>query len=200
MVISSWKDAFSASNMNRQMIDYLMVPRHGCLTDTRYRCIDGNMEQVLDNIWNIGGQRGWYYGNVLWRLKGLLDKIAGGVSLHRGRTNPDKITPGDALDFWRVLVADKASRRLLLFGEMKLPGEAWLEFKIVREGGKWQLCQTATFRPLGVWGRIYWFTMMPVQSLIFHGMINNLVRRKGKIFLESSEQKTPVPAEKTGTI
>jgi len=200
MVISSWKDAFVSSNMSQQMIDYLMVPQHGCVSDKRYRCIEDRMEQVLNNIWSIGGQRGWYYGNAVWRMTGLLDKIAGGVSLHRGRTNPDKITAGDALDLWRVLVADKPGWRLLLFGEMVLPGEAWLEFKIVRKDEKWHLCQTATFRPLGLWGRFYWYSMMPLHALIFNGMINHLVGQEGKKKLVKLRNSSLMQAEKTGII
>lgn len=200
MVISSWKDAFIASNMDRKMIDYLMVPQHGCFKNIKRRPIEGHVERVLRNIWNIGGRQGWYYGNVLWRLRGVLDKIAGGVSMHRGRTNPDKISPGDALDFWRVLVADKPGRRLLLFSEMKLPGEAWLEFKIIKDEGKWYLCQTATFRPLGLWGRLYWYSMMPLHALIFNGMINNLVGVEGKIPPAKQEKATPVQLENPSTI
>ena len=81
-----------------------------------------------------------------------------------------EISGGDSLDFWRVLLADKKEKRLLLYAEMKLPGEAWLEFKIVEN----VLCQTATFRPLGLWGRLYWFAVLPFHGFIFKGMINNI--------------------------
>ena len=101
--------------------------------------------------------------------------MVGGVGLRRGRTNPDKISPGDALDFWRVLVADRPNGRLLLFAEMKLPGEAWLEFSIIPTKDGHVLCQTATFRPRGVWGRLYWYSVLPFHYFIFNGMINNLV-------------------------
>ena len=111
-----------------------------------------------------------YYGNWLWQIRGFLDKIWGGVGLRRGRTNQDTITVGDALDFWRVVEVDKERGRLLLFAEMKLPGEAWLEFKM--EGNK--LIQTATFRPLGILGRLYWYAVVPLHGFIFHGLINKL--------------------------
>jgi hypothetical protein len=96
------------------------------------KMITGSVDAVLKNIWSIGGERGWYYGNWLWNIRGFLDKIVGGVGLRRGRTNKTEIYPGDTLDFWRVLAADKENKRLLLYAEMKLPGEAWLEFKIAK--------------------------------------------------------------------
>jgi hypothetical protein len=133
---------------------------------------------VLANIWSIGGEKGWYYGNSLWKVRGLMDKFVGGVGLRRGRTNPDQIFAGDALDFWRVLVADKINKRLLLFAEMKLPGEAWLEFKIMRKNNQLFLRQTATFRPRGLWGRLYWLAMLPFHYFIFTGMINNIAKVK----------------------
>jgi hypothetical protein len=99
-----------------------------------------------------------------------MDKIVGGVGLRRGRKDPNEIKPGESLDFWRVIYADKQDKRLLLYAEMKLPGEAWLEFKIKDN----QLYQTATFRPLGVWGRLYWFFVLPFHGIIFTGMINKI--------------------------
>jgi hypothetical protein len=132
---------------------------------------------VLNNVWSIGGAKGWYYANRLWRIRGFLDKLVGGVGLRRGRTNVNTIDPGDALDFWRVLIADKAQKRLLLYAEMKLPGEAWLEFKIVEDNRKWYLTQEATFRPKGLWGRLYWYSLLPFHYFIFTGMINNIVKK-----------------------
>ena len=94
----------------------------------------------------------------------------GGVGLRRGRTNPNQLHVGDAVDFWRVLYANKSEGRLLLFAEMKLPGEAWLEFKIHNN----KLFQTATFRPKGLWGRLYWFSILPLHGIVFKGMINKI--------------------------
>ena len=104
-------------------------------------------------------------------LRGFIDKLFGGVGLRRGRKNQTEISPGDALDFWRVLIADKKEKRLLLFAEMKLPGEAWLEFRIDNNN---ILHQTATFRPLGLWGRLYWYSVLPFHGFIFRGMIRNI--------------------------
>jgi uncharacterized protein YbjT (DUF2867 family) len=176
MVLSSWKDAFSSSNTSLDLLNYVEVPIHGCFKDTKWRVIKDDPTYVLNNIWSIGGEKGWYYGTLLWKLRGLMDKFAGGVGLRRGRTNANEIEAGDALDFWRVLVADKQRSRLLLFAEMKLPGEAWLEFRIMKKHQQWQLRQKATFRPKGVWGRLYWFAMLPFHYFIFNGMIRNIIK------------------------
>ena len=168
-VLSSWKDAYASSGLTDSISDYIEVPTFGCFRDEREQEFD-NREQCIQRIWSIGGKTGWYSGNWLWKLRGYLDKLFGGVGLRRGRTNIDSIHAGDALDFWRVLYANKEEGRLLLFAEMKLPGEAWLEFKI--ENGK--LVQTATFRPLGVMGRAYWYSVLPFHGFIFKGMLRNI--------------------------
>ena len=175
-VLSSWKDAFVSSNSSIDMKKYGEVPTHGCYKDTKWKEVGDNVDTVMDNIWSIGGDKGWYYATNLWKVRGLMDKFVGGVGLRRGRTHTHQIHSGDALDFWRVLIADKKRRRLLLFAEMKLPGEAWLEFRIMKKHNKMQLRQEATFRPKGLWGRLYWLTMLPFHYFIFKGMINNLVK------------------------
>jgi len=171
-VVSSWKDALTSSTLNNGISKHIQVPLNGCFTDKRQLNII-NSDRVLQNIWSIGGTRGWYYGNWLWELRGIMDKFVGGVGLRRGRKNPTEISAGETLDFWRVLLADKEEKRLLLYAEMKLPGEAWLEFKITEEN---DLIQTATFRPLGVWGRLYWYAVLPFHGFIFKGMINNIAK------------------------
>ena len=130
-------------------------------------------DRALERIWKIGGDTGWYYGDWLWKIRGILDKFNGGVGLRRGRTHPDKIFPGDVLDFWRVLLADREGKRLLLFAEMRLPGEAWLEFRIDKDN---TLHQTATFRPRGLRGRLYWYSILPFHYFIFGGMIRNIAK------------------------
>jgi len=169
LVLSSWKDALVSGRFS-DLKNYIQVPKFGCLKDNKAIVID-NTEQVLENIWSIGGNRGWYYGNWLWKIRGYIDLLAGGVGLRRGRTHPNKINNGDALDFWRVLLADKEQKRLLLFAEMKLPGEAWLEFEITKNH---ILKQTATFRPKGIWGRLYLYSILPFHYFIFGGMIRNI--------------------------
>ena len=174
-IISSWKDSFPNPDFNYTFLKQLEAPRHGCFKDIRNYSFERNPYEVIDNIWAIGGERGWYYGNFLWRIRGLLDKLVGGVGLRRGRRSPNDLKDGDALDFWRVLYANKKERRLLLFAEMKLPGDAWLEFKIRTEKSRSTLIQTATFRPLGVWGRLYWYLVLPFHGFIFKNMAKNLI-------------------------
>lgn len=169
LVTSSWKDSLVAGRLTN-LRGYIQVPTYGCLKDVQKIKIDDS-DRVLQNIWSIGGEKGWYYGNFLWKIRGFIDKLFGGVGLRRGRTHPNKLYEGDALDFWRVLLADKDEKRLLLFAEMRVPGEAWLEFNIDKNN---LLHQTATFRPKGIWGRLYWYTMLPFHYFIFGGMIRKI--------------------------
>jgi uncharacterized protein YbjT (DUF2867 family) len=171
-VSSSWKDALTSHTLNDGISRYAEVPVHGCFFDYRKQHVSDS-EKALKKIWSIGGKNGWYYGDWLWVIRGFIDKLFGGVGLRRGRKNQTEISPGEALDFWRVLIADKAEKRLLLFAEMKLPGEAWLEFRIDDENN---LHQKATFRPLGLWGRLYWYSVLPFHGFIFSGMLRNIAR------------------------
>ncbi|MEQ3656990.1 MAG: SDR family oxidoreductase [Dokdonia sp.] len=173
-VISSWKDSLVSGRIKVDLDDYVQVPKYGCLKDHQKRKLT-DRERALNNIWAIGGNRGWYYGNWLWKIRGKIDKLVGGVGLRRGRTHPDKIYSGDVLDFWRVLLANKEEPRLLLFAEMRVPGEAWLEFYIDDND---VLHQTATFRPRGLFGRLYWYAMLPFHYFIFGGMIQNIATKQ----------------------
>jgi uncharacterized protein YbjT (DUF2867 family) len=175
-VISSWKDAISLSTMDKNFLNNVQVPEHGVFTDKRQIEFVRNREEVIENIWRIGGNRGWYFGNWMWRIRGVMDKMIGGVGLRRGRRSETDLKAGDALDFWRVLVADKPNGRLLLYAEMKLPGEAWLEFRVKESDGRKTLFQTATYRPLGLWGRLYWYSVLPFHGLIFPKMAENITK------------------------
>lgn len=183
LIASSWKDALISSSSKSSLQEYMQVPTYGCFVDFKEISITKNTkEQVWANIQAIGGERGWYYGNWLWKIRGYLDKLVGGIGLRRGRTHVHKIQEGDALDFWRVLIVDDEEKRLLLYAEMKLPGEAWLEFNIVEKEEEPRLQQTATFRPYGVMGRLYWYAIVPLHYFVFNGMIKNLeaFQPKGK--------------------
>ncbi|MBG7629001.1 MAG: SDR family oxidoreductase [Bacteroidetes bacterium] len=169
-IVSSWKDSFISGRLQHKAHEYINVPTYGCFKDMKNRPVKSPIE-TIDKIWAIGGENGWYYGNFLWKLRGFLDKIFGGIGLRRGRTNPTTLHIGDSLDFWRVIYADKNKQKLLLYAEMKLPGEAWLEFKIKDN----ILYQTATFRPKGVAGRLYWYALVPFHWFVFNGMISKLV-------------------------
>ena len=174
-VVSSWKDSLVSSYKDNSLREHMEVPVNGCLVDKRIVPVTTDVDQVVENIWSIGGSRGWYYTNWLWSIRGVMDKMFGGVGLRRGRTNASTISAGDTLDFWRVLVADKPNKRLLLYAEMKLPGEAWLEFKIEGTKGQDYLKQTATFRPKGLLGRLYWYSVLPFHYFVFRGMARNII-------------------------
>ena len=179
-IVSSWKDALNKGYLNTSFMDQVKVPQNGTMEYKVKRNFERTSEDVLSNIWSIGGTRGWYYLDWLWNLRGLIDKIAGGVGTRRGRRSDLNIQAGDALDFWRVILADKKNKRLLLYAEMRLPGEAWLEFKIIERGNSKILSQVATFRPNGLWGRLYWWLMWPFHLFIFSGMAKNLINFDGK--------------------
>ena len=177
-VISSWKDSMISGRLNKEVHEFIQVPQYGVYRDVQEEGVD-SIEDALERIWSIGGETGWYYATWIWNIRGLMDKLAGGIGIRRGRTNLYEIHPGDALDFWRVLLADTEKRRLLLYAEMKLPGEAWLEFSINDNG---ILKQVATYRPRGVYGRFYWFMLMPFHFFIFKGMARRIAR--GRMTIE----------------
>ena len=169
-IISSWKDSFvSSGRLKNSAHKYINVPSFGCYKDHKERTVEDSAK-TLEKIWAIGGSTGWYYGTFLWKIRGNMDKLVGGIGLRRGRTHKTELNVGDALDFWRVIYADKTQKKLLLYAEMKLPGEAWLEFKIEDN----ILKQTATFRPRGLAGRLYWYSVLPFHGIIFNGMIKRL--------------------------
>lgn len=175
-VLSSWTDALSNTKLYKGIAAHMKPPSRGCFTDVQKVPLrDANT--ALENIFSIGGKRGWYYADWLWTLRGMIDKLVGGTGLNRGRKNTGCIRPGESLDFWRVLVADKDQKRLLLYAEMKLPGEAWLEFRISSNN---ELVQTATFRPLGVLGRLYWYLSLPFHMFIFSGMARSIAEEPTK--------------------
>ncbi|BDD11293.1 epimerase [Fulvitalea axinellae] len=174
-VISSWTDSFVSGRALPGWLDFVKVPQYGCLSDRKERFFQGDPEAVFDRVWTIGGKTGWYRMDLLWRVRGLMDKMVGGPGLRRGRRSQTDLKPGDALDFWRVIVADKEARRLLLFAEMKVPGEAWLEFRVVPKDDGFLFTQTATFRPKGLLGRAYWYSLVPLHFLIFGAMRDCIV-------------------------
>lgn len=142
--------------------------------------LQGDPEKVWDVVERIGGEQGWYYGDPLWRLRGFVDRLLAGPGLKRGRPRGVKAPRvGDALDFWRVIASDKG-RRLLLLAEMRLPGEALLEFKL---DSQWKnavdLSMTARFLPKGLTGIFYWYAMYPFHVLLFNNMIRNLSTHAG---------------------
>ncbi len=173
-VLSSWKDAWGDNLLDHDLADYIRVPERAAYHYSAQCPTDHPPEKLLEKVWSIGGDRGWYAMDWAWLIRGKIDKWLGGVGIRRGRTDPKTLNPGDALDFWRVLVADKKNRRLLLYAEMKLPGEAWLEFRIHPTTDGATLHQRATFRPKGLLGRLYWWALYPIHLILFPRMARSI--------------------------
>ncbi|MGB2402203.1 MAG: SDR family oxidoreductase [Akkermansiaceae bacterium] len=165
-VPSTWYGALSSGELSLQQIKNIHIPEHGVVSDAQVAKLKAPRDQVVDSLWALGGKNGWPSMLWAWRLRGFFDKIIGGIGMRRGDENLGDIKPGDALDFWRVIVADRDAGRLTLCAEMKIPGEAWLEFQVI-DG---QLHQTATFRPKGLLGRLYWCACLPFHIVLFPRM------------------------------
>jgi uncharacterized protein YbjT (DUF2867 family)/uncharacterized protein YndB with AHSA1/START domain len=148
-------------------------------------------EEIWGPITRIGGETGWYFGNCLWRLRGWLDRVVGGAGLSRGRLHPTHLKAGDALDFWRVLAVEPP-KRLLLLAEMKMPGEAIMEFRLTPvSGGHTEVQQLSRFLPRGLGGIIYWYSLFPFHQWVYRGMLQALARAAGKAILSGPERFTP---------
>ncbi len=140
-------------------------------------------EEVWPVLARLGGETGWYYGDALWQLRGFLDRMVGGVGLRRGRRHPTEIREGDALDFWRVLAVEPG-RKLRLLAEMKVPGEALLDFELRPTGPNGEhteLIEKSRFLPRGLWGMAYWYTTYPLHVVIFKGMLQAAARQTGRV-------------------
>jgi uncharacterized protein YbjT (DUF2867 family) len=148
--------------------------------DKRRIILEATPGEVWKPLVRIGGKTGWYYGNWLWSLRGIMDRLVGGVGLRRGRRHPSELRPGDALDFWRVVMLAK-EQRLLLSAEMKLPGQAVLDFKITDLGdNKTELRQTARYLPRGLMGILYWYLVTPLHYFVFNGMLHGIAAASNK--------------------
>ena len=123
----------------------------------------------------VGGDRGWYGGDLLWKARGVVDQFAGGPGLRRGRRHPDNLSVGEPVDFWRVEDLE-TDRLLVLHAEMRLPGEAWIEWTLEPVDAGTRLVQTARFRPRGLFGRAYWYAVAPFHRLVFPGLIRGIAR------------------------
>jgi uncharacterized protein YbjT (DUF2867 family)/uncharacterized protein YndB with AHSA1/START domain len=170
-----WSDALSSSGASSSRYGGMRV--QGRLVDSRSVRVDATPARAFVPIRRIGGAAGWYAFDGLWRLRGALDLLAGGVGLRRGRRDPDDVREGDVIDWWRVQAVEPG-RRLLLVAGMKLPGRAWLEFEVTPEaGGGSRIRQTATFDPRGLLGILYWYGIWPLHALVFRGMLSAIARR-----------------------
>lgn len=171
--LTRWSDAISSAGDPKSWggakFGSRLVVSHTTSAAASPRC-------AFTPIRQLGGRRGWYHANSLWRLRGFLDLIVGGVGMRRGRRDPEELKVGDALDSWRV-EAYEPDHRLRLAAEMKLPGRAWLEFEVQASNGGSEIRQTAVFDPIGLSGLLYWYGIYPFHAWIFAGMLRALARR-----------------------
>lgn len=162
------------------------------IVDSRAVTVRASVQDAYRPIATIGGRTGWYWGDVLWKLRGFLDLVAGGVGLRRGRRDPERPVPGDTIDFWRV-EAVEPDRLLRLRAEMRLPGRAWLQFEVDPVAGGASIRQTAIFDPAGVLGLLYWYGLYPLHAFVFRGMLEGIRRR-----VPGSKSDESPPAESVG--
>lgn len=167
-----WSDALSSIPARRPWGGIKFGSR---LVDSRSITVHCTREEAFAPIRRIGGKTGWYYGNWLWRLRGLMDILVRGAGLRRGRRNPEELVVGDTVDFWRV-EAYEPGHLLRLSAEMKVPGRAWLQFEVSGDGDSSVIRQTALFDPAGAFGLLYWYTLYPIHELVFKGMLNRIAR------------------------
>ena len=173
-VETSWSDSLSSSNSDEYLVD--LKSEEGLLIERRNIYINSSSKNIFQFILTLGGENGWLYGNFLWRIRGYIDLLLGGVGLRRGRRSPYELRQGDALDFWRVekIIDNKLLR---LKAEMKLPGNAWLQYEIISiDNLKTEVIQTAYFAPKGLGGLTYWYILYPIHQIIFSGLIKNIKR------------------------
>jgi hypothetical protein len=167
-----WSDAFSAGGEQKSWGGVRFGSR---LVDSRTRNIPVSADQAFVAIRRIGGDNGWYYGNWLWKIRGFLDLLVGGVGVRRGRRHPEQVRIGDTVDFWRVEKFEE-NKLLRLAAEMKVPGRAWLEFEVTENDGISTVRQTAIFDPVGLFGIIYWYSLFPLHEFVFRGMLRNICK------------------------
>ena len=172
-----WSDALSSAGQPKSWGGVRFGSR---LVDSRTAEVGLPPANAFAPIQRIGGRTGWYYGNWLWRVRGFLDLLVGGIGVRRGRRDPIHIRVGDPLDFWRVETFEP-NRLLRLQAEMKVPGRAWLEFEVSGDDQHSTIRQTAIFDPVGLFGLAYWYALFPLHKIVFAGMLRNVVRAANKV-------------------
>ena len=172
---NDWQQSLSSTNTLRSWGGKKFGSR---IVDTHSYSSELPKEKLFVPIKNIGGKNGWYYANWLWKIRGYLDVLFGGVGMRRSRSDDEDIRVGDIIDWWRV-DEYRENEVLRLFSEMKLPGRAWLEFRVKEEDGISTIEQTAIFDPVGLSGLLYWYILYPIHNIIFSGMVRNIVKKAG---------------------
>lgn len=179
--LTRWQDAVSSSQAPRRYGGEQFGNR---LVDCRATFINLPADRAFTPIQRIGGKTGWYYGNLLWRIRGFMDLLVGGPGLRRGRRHPVELKIGDTLDCWRVEEIDPP-KMLRLHAEMRLPGRAWLEFVVTAKGEGCEITQTAMFDPVGLFGLCYWYSIWPLHQFIFAGMLRRIAEAASAECLEN---------------
>ena len=179
-VETAWSDALSTSQADATPVT--LTTHEGMIIEHRQIAVDAPAEAIFRAFTGLGGTRGWLYMNWAWRIRGALDRLCGGVGLRRGRRDADSLRAGEALDFWRV-EALEPGHLMRLRAEMKVPGQAWLQFEVKAQDHDIRplLTQTAFFAPKGLLGLVYWYALYPIHSMIFGGMIQKLAKRAADI-------------------
>lgn len=170
-VLSRWSDASGQAweNDHSSLADAVFI-------DRQIIALDGvSQKSLYQTFCSVGGENGWFGYDLLWEIRGLIDKTVGGYGLSRGRRDAKALRIGDSIDFWKVVDLQE-NRRLLLFAQMKLPGKAWLEYLIKED----KLYQSAYFYPEGLAGRLYWYSLIPIHFFVFRGMAKNLIHKAKK--------------------
>ena len=180
LVESAWSDALSTSQGD--LLPLTLTTDEGMIIEKRQSTVNAPPDTVFRAFTGLGGSTGWLYMDWAWRLRGIIDRICGGVGLRRGRRDANDIRVGDALDFWRV-EALESGHLMRLRAEMKVPGKAWLQFEVKSQPGdsRPMLTQTAFFAPKGLFGLAYWYLLYPLHGLIFAGMIRKITERVGDL-------------------
>lgn len=174
-VETTWASSLSSLTQDQPEADVL-GSHEGMLLDRRRRRVKATPRHVFEAICSLGGEEGWPAGNALWQLRGLMDRMVGGVGMRRGRRHPRELRVGDPLDFWRV-EAFEVAHVLRLRAEMKLPGRAWLQFEVLPDPGGARVEQTAFFEPHGILGYLYWYSVLPFHRFVFPGLIDALKKQ-----------------------
>ena len=172
-VETTWFDALA--NPDKESLSSL-TSLEGMIVERRQRSVAASPERVFSELERVGGDAGWPYANILWRVRGLMDRMVGGVGMRLGRRDPDHLRVGDALDFWRVEEV-RPPELLRLRAEMKVPGRAWLQYEVIPTEAGCRLVQTAFFEPKGLPGLAYWYALYPIHGLIFRGTVRVLEER-----------------------
>jgi hypothetical protein len=181
-VETRWTDALVSSQGDRTPV--VLKTKEGMILELRQAEVQAPPEKVFEIFSRLGGEQGWLYFDWAWEIRGLMDRLIGGVGLRRGRRHPTDVRVGDAIDFWRAEMIIPGEL-LRLRAEMKVPGKAWLQFEArPLESSATQLIQTAFFAPKGLFGLLYWYGLYPLHSLIFSGLIQKL-----KALAENEQQE-----------